>query len=340
MQGNNNNCFLPNKPITRAEMAILLDRIDGKVAEKDNKDEATGKIKSVDEDEITIIKNGKSQEYDFSDDVTVYIDGKAADVEDLERGLFVKLILDKEGEVVFVKAQDTEDSEFSGEISQIVLGKNAQFTIDTGSKEQIFKVDSDTEIKKDGKEIFLNELEIGWTVTVEAKKGVALEVYVEDEKDEDEVDKDEEVEYEGTIRGVDVDDETISLKNDEGDRYTFDVDEDAKITLDGKSADLADLKRGFKVVITVVDDAAVEIEAESVEEEFTGEIVAITLTGQDTIIIETEDEDEYVFDVTEDTVIKLNGESADIDDLEKGDRVEITARQGEALKVDAERPEK
>lgn len=335
MQGNTNNCFLPNKPITRAEMAVLLDRIDGKV-EENVKNEVTGKIKSVDEDEITIIKNGESKEYDFSDEVTVYIDGKAADVEDLEKGLYVKIILDNEGEVVFVKAEETEDEEYEGKISQIILGKGAQFTIDTGAKDKTFKINSDTEIKKDRKEIFLNELEIGWTVSVEAKDGIALEIVVLDE-DEDEDEK----EYKGVITGVDTDDDeaSISLKDNKGNRYTFEVDEDAEIILDGKSADLEDLERGFEVEVVVNDDIAVKIEAESLEEEFEGEIVKIILIGQDTIIIETEDEDEdeYVFDVTDDTVIKLNGESADIDDLEIGDEVEILARWGEALKIYAER---
>jgi len=339
MQGNTNNCFLPNKPITRAEMAILLDRIDGKVVEND-KNEVTGKINSVDEDEISIIKNGETKEYDFSDDVSVYINGKAEDVEDLEEGLYVKLILDNEGEVVFVKAEEVEDEEFEGEISQIVLGDDAQFTVDTGSKDKVFKVDSNTEIEKDGKEIFLNELEIGWKVSVEAKDGKALEIIVLDEEDEE--DEEDAEEYKGVITDVDADDDepTISLEDDEDNRYTFEVDEDAEITLDGESADLEDLEEGFEVEIVVNDDdMVVEIDAESAEEEFEGEIETITFIGQDSIIIETDDNDEYVFDVTDDTIIKLNGETAELDDLEKGDQVEIVALKGEALKIYAERDE-
>ncbi|HHT64031.1 MAG: S-layer homology domain-containing protein [Bacillota bacterium] len=337
MRGDNNNCFLPNKPITRAEMAVLLDRIDGKVKGKKD-DEVTGKIKSVDEDEITIVSNGKSMEYDFSDEVMVYIDGKIGDVEDLKKGLFVKLILDRNDEVVFVKAENTDDDEFKGEISQIVLGKGAQFTIKTGSKEKTFKIDSDTEIEKDGKEIFINDLEIGWTVSVDVKKGVALKITVLEDEDED--NKAEKVKYKGTVRRVDADDATISIRGEKGNIYTFDVDEDAEITLDGASADLEDLKRGVEVEVVVIDDIAVKITAESSEEEFTGEIVAITLVGQDTVIIETDDDSEYVFDVTEDTIIRLNGKSADLDDLAKGDWVEIIARKGEALKIYAERDEK
>lgn len=338
MQGDVNNCFLPNKPITRAEMAILLDRIDGKVTDNAD-DEVTGKISAVDDDGIKVTQKVKSNEYDFSDDVTVYINGKAADVEDLEKGLYVKLVLNKEGEVVFIKAEDTEDDELEGEISQIVLGKNAQFTIETGSKDNTFKVDSDTEIKKDGKEIFLNELEVGWNVSVEAKDGTAIEIVVLDEEDDDE-DEDEEKEYEGVITDVDADDEdaSIGFKDGKGNKFTFDVDEDAEVTLDGKSADLDDLEEGFQVEVVVKDDVVIEIDAESMEE-FTGEIKAITLLGQDTIIIQTDEEEEYVFDVTDDTIIKLDGESADIDDLEKGDKVEILVQKGKALEIAAEREE-
>ena len=277
-------------------------------------------------------------EYDFSDEVMVYIDGKIGDVEDLKKGLFVKLILDRNDEVVFVKAENTDDDEFKGEISQIVLGKGAQFTFKTGSKEKTFKIDSDTEIEKDGKEIFINDLEIGWTVSVDVKKGVALKITVLEDEDED--NKAEKVKYKGTVRRVDADDATISIRGEKGNIYTFDVDEDAEITLDGASADLEDLKRGVEVEVVVIDDIAVKITAESSEEEFTGEIVAITLVGQDTVIIETDDDSEYVFDVTEDTIIRLNGKSADLDDLAKGDWVEIIARKGGALKIYAERDEK
>ena len=159
-------------------------------------------------------------------------------------------------------------------------------------------------------------------------------------EDEDEDNKAEKVKYKGTVRRVDADDATISIRGEKGNIYTFDVDEDAEITLDGASADLEDLKRGVEVEVVVIDDIAVKITAESSEEEFTGEIVAITLVGQDTVIIETDDDSEYVFDVTEDTIIRLNGKSADLDDLAKGDWVEIIARKGEALKIYAERDEK
>lgn len=340
MQGNTSNCFLPNKPITRAEMAILLDRIDGKVADNKAK-EVTGKIKSLEDDAISIAKSGSIKEYDFSDDLTVYLNGKEADLEDLEVGQQVKIILNNQGEVSFIKAQETDEQAFKGEISQLVLGKGAQLTVENGSKEKIFKVNGDTEIELDGKEIFLTDLEIGWTVSVEAKNGVALEIVVHD-PDEDDDEEEYEETYEGTITDVDVEDDdegSVTIEDEKGHRYAFDVDEDTEIRLDGARADLDELEEGFAVEIEAINDRAVKIEAETGEEEFEGEIVSIPLGNIKTVIIETDDNKEYVFDVTNDTVIKIDGVSAELDDLEKGDEVEITARRGEALKIYADRDE-
>ncbi len=184
MKGTPGNYFLPNKPITRAEMAVLLDRIDGTVIENEKK-EVSGKITSIDDNSITVAKSDKSKEkeYDFSDDVTVYLNGKTADLEDLEEGFYVKIVLNGEGEVTYIEAEEVDEESYQGEITQIVLGTKSKLTIEDGDEENTFKINDSTEIKLDGKEIFLTDLELGWNVTIEARDGVALEINVEDDDD-------------------------------------------------------------------------------------------------------------------------------------------------------------
>ncbi|ATW23905.1 S-layer homology domain-containing protein [Candidatus Formimonas warabiya] len=337
MQGAPGHYFWPNKPITRAEMAVLLDRIDGKVADNQGK-EISGKIKSVDDDTITVEKTGWTKEFDFSEDVTVYLDGDLAEVEDLEEGYRVKVVLDNDGKVSFVKAEDAENEEdFEGEITQIVLGDGAQITVKSGNKEKAFRVNGSTEIEKDGKEIFLSELEIGWEVSVESENGVAIDITVDNEEDNED-DEETEEEYEGTITEVDsIGHQSITIEDEDGRTHTFDVDEDTEIILDDEDQDLEDLESGFAVTVTVIDDVATRIEAESEEEEFSGEIVALTLGDEQTVVIETDENDRFTFDVTEDTEIELDGDRAELDDLKVGDTVEITAQNGAALTIDAER---
>ena len=101
--------FQPNKPITRAEMAVLLDRIDESDASNIYFTDFKGFITDVDDDSITVERWDISKNFDFADDVTVTLDGNDAEVSDLVDGLRVKLTLNTSGEVTVVKACTPEE---------------------------------------------------------------------------------------------------------------------------------------------------------------------------------------------------------------------------------------
>lgn len=336
MKGTPGNCFLPNKPITRAEMAVLLGRIDGTAVDITLR-EVRGIISEVDEDSITVKKGSWTREFQWADDVDVYLDGKDADIEDMEKGFRVKLVLNKQGEVTYVKASSPseEESIFEGKITQIVVGDNQKLTIKSGRNEYTFDVDSSTEIEKDGKELFLAELEIGWEVKVEVQGDLALEITVQTDGDDEE---EEQNEFEGTITEVDTGSTpSITIKDEDGEEYTFDVTEDTKIYLNDYRKILEDLKVGYEVEIMAEGDEAVRIEAEKVTIEYEGEILSITLGEDAAITIEAEDEEEYTFDVTDDTRIRLDGVKTTLNKLQPGDEVEIEVDGNEVVKIKAER---
>jgi predicted RNA-binding protein len=85
------------------------------------------------------------------------------------------------------------------------------------------------------------------------------------------------------------------------------------------------------------DEEALKIKVEEERTEYEGTIKEIDLDN-DEITIDPEDDDEdLTFDVTDETIIKLNGHSADLDELEEDDEVEIAANGNNALKINAER---
>lgn len=334
MKGTPGNCFLPNKSITRAEMAVLLDRIDGTVPEIAVR-EIKGKISSVDDDSITITKARLTKEFSLEEDVIIYLDGEAANIDDLKTGYQAKLIFGDDGKVAYIKASTaSEEISYEGTIKQIVLGSDQQITIESNGKMHTFKINDDTEIEVDGDEVFFSELEIDQEVTVEAKGDTAIEIEAESlNKDEDEE------EYEGTISEVDTGSTpSISIKDEnDGKTYTFEITNDTKIVLDDDSAELDKLKDGYEVEIIADGTEALSIEAETVYQEYEGEITSITLGSNAVIVIETEDDDEITVNITDDTIIKLDGSHEDLDDLKVGDEVEIEMDGSAAVKVDAER---
>jgi hypothetical protein len=67
----------------------------------------------------------------------------------------------------------------------------------------------------------------------------------------------------GTISKVDAISNSLTLKSDDDKERSFTVDSAAKITLDGKSVKLADLKAGQKVTVNADTNNASSISASS-----------------------------------------------------------------------------
>lgn len=114
----NNNMFKPNDPVTRAEMAVLLERAEGRFELPDTDNRKNGIVfVSADEDdnEITVKVKGNTVTYDVLNGVQVYRDGAFEDIEDLEAGDVLQLTLNDSKVVIFIEvvkdAGDNDDEE-------------------------------------------------------------------------------------------------------------------------------------------------------------------------------------------------------------------------------------
>jgi RNase H-fold protein (predicted Holliday junction resolvase) len=101
----NNNMFKPMEPVTRAEMAVLLDRADGKITLPDTDTKKNGTVfvsADVNDNEITVKVKGTTVTYDVLEDVHVYKDGTFQAIEDLVAGDVLQLIFNDKKEVIFI----------------------------------------------------------------------------------------------------------------------------------------------------------------------------------------------------------------------------------------------
>ncbi|HYE84569.1 MAG TPA: protease complex subunit PrcB family protein [Clostridia bacterium] len=117
MTGNDNN-FKPNEPVTRAEMAVLLDRAEGKFDLTDTENKKNGTVfvsADADDNEITVKVKGSTVTYEVLEDVQVYRDGSFETIEDLVEGDILQLTLNDDKEVIFIEvvkdADDNDDTE-------------------------------------------------------------------------------------------------------------------------------------------------------------------------------------------------------------------------------------
>ena len=101
--GYHNGKFMPNKPVTRAELANILAKIDADIDDDDedididvfDKFKAVGKIFEIDENYLVLKIKGTKKEFSVDDDVIVFLDNKDADIEDLEEGYRAVVFYDK-----------------------------------------------------------------------------------------------------------------------------------------------------------------------------------------------------------------------------------------------------
>ncbi|MGE5632272.1 MAG: protease complex subunit PrcB family protein [Caulobacteraceae bacterium] len=117
----NNNAFRPMASISRAELAVILDRADGTVALPDTdtrKNNIVFLSANVNDNEITVQEKGKTVTYDVHEDVPVYKDKAFKTINDLEKGDVLQLIFGEDKLVVFIDVlKDAGDAIHEDEIS-------------------------------------------------------------------------------------------------------------------------------------------------------------------------------------------------------------------------------
>ncbi len=167
----------------------------------------------------------------------------------------------------------------------------------------------------------------------------------EDELDSDIYEDVDTTTVEGTIDNIiDSNNEIyVIIEEDDDEKMTCVVDSNTDIVLDNDEIDYEDLVVGLIVEVEVTDDNnAVSVKADSIEEDYSGEIDYVYLGNPAKITIEFEDEDEdedkvdKTFYISEDVEVLLDNEDADMDDLNDGDMVDIEVKNSWVTKIDAE----
>lgn len=171
------NNFNPNKPITRAELAVLLSRVSDNV-DTENSYTIKGIIAEIDDDSIKIKVNSRIIQLDLSEDVEVYINDLESDITDLEVKMNATLrILNNEVIEIDVKDEDEDDDtpkvyvRYSGIIDDIDRDNdenitNIDITTGSGTTLKSLTLDENALIKIDSKEDDLLDTHIGLETVV------------------------------------------------------------------------------------------------------------------------------------------------------------------------------
>ncbi len=255
IKGYNDNSFRPNKPVTRAEMAVMIDRLDGKEIENEYetyKGEVTdidtaGSSKSIEIDDEEVFKLKDDTKVVFENGVKGYIYDIKLDDE-------VKVRVNKDDTVISIQVdRKLEVDKYTGTIVGIEEDDDEyKFTIYTSKKSVEFTVDDDFEIEFKDEDGEIENLRIGDKVEIVLDDGEVEKIIVN---------RDIDAEFSNAII-VDIfqNQEQILIMNN-NEYKTYFLDEDVKVYLNGDRVRLSKLKKDDQIRFRIEDKKIIEINA-------------------------------------------------------------------------------
>lgn len=267
---------------------------------------------------ITVKDGSKEKTYTMADDVKVYLDDKSTTPSRIYSALdngddfSVTIYLNADDKVTKLYATTKNDNPKSGLLTDL---DDDELTIKVNGKSYDYDVDSNVDVKDELTDYSFSDLKKHYddtdfyvTLTTNSKNAVTKITvnYAEDE-----------------VNGVltDVTSRKLTIKA-QGDTYTYNLDSDVDVKVDGKSKDIDFLKENhektsYRVSLTLNrDDDVTDIVA--IEESMGESKGIIKRLSSSTIEIKNDKGDTFSYDLLDDTDdidVTLNGKSADFDDL-------------------------
>lgn len=295
--------FNPMGTLTRAEMAVLFNKLDDIVDNDNDKNEYTGIVQDIDDDEIVLKVRGITKTFDINEDEVVAYDGRdQIDYTDIPEGAKV-LVQTEDDEVVYIEILDENvEDEIEGTITNIDLTGDYHISID----HVVFNLSEDADVEIDDEDAKLEDLDIGMEVEAILEDDMIISVSA----------KEIVTEIDGIIQ--EVDDESLKVLVDDKVKE-YDFSDDLEVSVKDYPDELDSLKKGMKVELKLKNNYVTSIYAEDNSFEVEGKIEDIDYSnGKYTLTLEVDDED-YVYDVSDDVDIAIEDvDDPDMDDLEEG----------------------
>lgn len=344
--GDAQNKFNPNSIINRAVMATMCSKTYDLLVTQTSVVIPTTPTSTVSKDyegtidfvstqaKIIIVKDAKGVKKSYTLKAT-YIkkDERYIAMSDLKQGDTVKLIFNTNGEVqgVEVKAasQSTMISNNEKIVSSVLRDSNVIIVKDLNGKEEVYRIDGNVYIKKNGKNIWLRDVSEGEAVKIVLNMKnelVGIEVV------------NSITDFDGTVDSINEYNEyyVISVKSTYDLIYKkdFKVYNDTKIKLGHKTVPISILRVGDTVNLKYIGDRATNITIDSKKEEYTGILESQIFFREEPMLkIKTNSNDVLELIVDDNVYIKRDGRRAELKDLIKGDIVTIKTKDNKIIDI-------
>jgi hypothetical protein len=288
-----------------------------------------GTIKDIDTARsiLTMEKSGGTDMVlSLKSNVKIYVDGKSVLLSDLAVGQPVKVYV-AGTEIVKIEAQNIE-KKITGILRSIITSTSSILVIDNedSNKRESYTISSNVSVKKDGKSAGLSDLipDDMATITIAGSKVVKIEA------------ESARKEISGTIKAISFSGKNplLTIEDKDGNNRDFELDKDADIRKNSRSADIKDLRKGDEVDVTLEYNKIVDIRAKSVKRDISGTVKVITISDTPAVTITDEKGEDYTFNITPDTEIVKDRKEITVYDLRAGYYLDMEVEGDDAVSID------
>jgi hypothetical protein len=318
-QGYPGGQFKPNKAVTRAEMATIIDRFLSEELPDETDYSATGTITSLRSNKITVkAASGRSTTYTISPDALILVNGRPGDWDDLSVGDAVQVLSNGAGVALLITLLDDVSGPkvktVTGEIV-LVVDNGRIFIEDADGEIQLIKLASNCKITYGSSALDFDDLRVGDKVqaTLGANDlATALKVTGR---------------VQVTVTGQIVSipgSRRLNIKDADGLTQTIRLTSDCKITYGSGTLNFDDLRVGDKIQATLgANDLVTALKVtERAQLTVTGQIVSIP--GSRRLNIEDADGRTQTIRLASGCKITYGSSTLNFDDLRVGDKVQAT----------------
>gem|GEM_PF-240105 len=320
--GYDDKTFKPNKPVTRAELAAILDRTGDQIPDSETGyGQVSGAFSGIVGGKVTILSNNKTTAYSVTQDVTVVRNNELVDLDDLVVGDTLSVVISN-GSIIHIsvtKAASVTDGQRTGTVTAVSSGK---ITVSKDGSTAELAVASDVVVVRNNQVAKYSDVKVGDQVTIVIAQGKVVHITVTTPVAES-------GSVNGTVTAVASGKLTITKDNK---ATELAVDNNVVVIRNGLLGKYSDLKVGDQVTAVIVLGKVVHVTVTTPAAENgqkTGTVTAVA-SGKLTI---TKDGATNVYSVDKDAVIIRGGVVARFSDVKVGDQVTVVLSNGVIVHV-------
>ena len=329
-EGYNDRTFQPNKPVTRAEMATILDRWVTGVLPEEMPYHVTGTVKSITAGSITIkLSSGKEHNYRISKDALVVSGKSSVSVSSIKIGDTVRILTNGSGVALLITLVTgsvpvpAPTREIIGTIKSKSKTSKGEvgLTVTTEEGYETLTLEADCKVTDGTKYLAVSALAVGDEILARERNGKVYEILVLAEWNTTDIS--------GTIRKITIGNTvTLEIEVKSGQRHVFTLQKDAAITYQGGHLTYTDLLAGDVVTLRVQNKHVVRVWVTArpgVVSYITGTVdgIRFTLGG---MVMDVVDSKKVTHKITLASNVKITNKDDEIIDISEvyvGDKVRV-----------------